>query len=104
MKEKFKWGKFIIECFLCLGILTISPFLLFYPIQWVFSLYPIKWIVQSYPIQWVIQSYPVKWIFGLYPIQWIFDANWIEPQIIFWFILESAITLSFISFFIKYTN
>ena len=100
-KEKFKWGKFILDCFLCFGILIISPFVFFYPIQWFFGLYPIQWIVNSYPIQWIVNSYPIQWFFGLYPIQWFFDIGWIEPQIIFWFALESAIALSIINFFYK---
>ena len=73
-KEKFEWVKFILDCFLCFGILIISPFVFFYPIQW---------------------------FFGLYPIQWFFDIGWIESEIIFWFALESTITLSIINFFYK---
>ena len=83
MQEKFKWGKFILDCFLCFGILIVSPFVFFYPIQW------------------IVNSYPIQWFFGLYPIQWFFDIGWINPQIIFWFALESTIALSIINFFYK---
>lgn len=34
MQEKFKWGKFVIDCFLCFGIVIVSPFVFFYLVKW----------------------------------------------------------------------
>lgn len=65
MQEKFKWSKFIIDCFLCFGILIISPFIYSYLIK----SDDLRWLL--YPIQWLL--YPMQWL--LYPIQWLFNID-----------------------------
>lgn len=51
MQEKFKWDKFILDCFLCFGIAIISPF------------------IYSY----LIKSDDLRWL--LCPIQWLFNID-----------------------------
>lgn len=65
MKEKFKWGKFIIDCFLRLGIVVMPPFIYSYLIK----NDDLRWIL--YPFQWLLQ--PTQWL--LYPLHWFFDIK-----------------------------
>ncbi len=51
MKEKFQWTKFILDCFLCLCVVIISPFIYSY-------------LIKNDNLQWL-----------LYPTQWIFNIN-----------------------------
>ena len=37
MKEKFKWGKFILDCFICFGLMMMASIIFFYPIRWVLA-------------------------------------------------------------------
>ncbi len=37
-KEKFKWGKFILDCFLCFGLMVVSSIVFFYPIGWILNI------------------------------------------------------------------
>lgn len=90
-KEKFKWGKFILDCFLCFGILIISPFVFFYLVQWLNDLH----------LQWFL--YPIQWF--LYPIQWFFDidTHTIKDMagIASWFCFLSIISFFIINLFYK---
>ncbi|OBV30078.1 hypothetical protein BKN38_08215 [Helicobacter sp. CLO-3] len=66
MKKSFKWGKFMLDCFICLYIAIISPFIYSYLIKsddlrWI--LFPIKWL--TYPIEWIL--YPIECIFNINP-------------------------------------
>ena len=58
MQEKFQWGKFILDCFLCFGILIISPFIYSY-------------LIKSDDLRWLL--YPIQWF--IYPIQWLFNID-----------------------------
>lgn len=51
MKDKFQWQKFILDCFICFGVVIISPI--------VYSI-----LVKSDNLQWL-----------LYPTQWLFDID-----------------------------
>ena len=65
MKEKFQWTKFILDCFLCLCVVIISPFIYSYLIK----NDNLQWLL--YLTQWLL--YPTQWL--LYPTQWIFNIN-----------------------------
>ena len=97
-KEKFKWGKFILDCFLCFGIVIVSPFVFFYLVHWLNDLH-LQWFL--YPIQWFL--YPIQWF--LYPIQWFFDIDTHTikdmASIASWFCFLSIISFFIINFFYK---
>ena len=38
MQEKFQWGKFILDCFLCFGLMVVSSIVFFYPISWILNI------------------------------------------------------------------
>ena len=91
MKEKFKWGKFIVDCLICLGIVIISPLVFFYLV---------KWISDSH-LQWIL--YPIQWL--LYPLHWFFDVKIYIikdiADIASWFCFLSVISFFIINFFYK---
>lgn len=58
MKNKFQWQKFILDCFICFGVVIISPI--------VYSI-----LVKSDNLRWLL--YPTQWL--LYPTQWLFDID-----------------------------
>ena len=94
-KEKFEWVKFILDCFLCFGILIISPFIYSYLIKsddlrW--FLYPIQWLI--YPIQWFL--YPIECLFNI-DIHTIIDIS----EFIVGFFSLSAISFLIINIFYK---
>ncbi|TQR52284.1 hypothetical protein DMC01_12565 [Campylobacter troglodytis] len=41
MKQKFEWGKFVLDCFICFMATIISPFALFYPMKIILGSLPI---------------------------------------------------------------
>ena len=83
-KESFKWGKFILDCFMCFGIVIVSPFVFFYLVKWISNL----------SLQWF-----------LYPIQWFFNINTHTindiASITSWFCFLSIISFLIINFFYK---
>ncbi|MCR6571523.1 hypothetical protein [Campylobacter insulaenigrae] len=89
MNNKFNFAKFVLDCFICFGIVIISPF--------VYSILiksdDFRWLL--YPIQWLL--YPIQWL--LYPIQWLFniDTHTINDISI---LIIGFCSLSIISFFI----
>ena len=97
-KETFKWGKFILDCFMCFGIVIVSPFVFFYLVKWISNL-SLQWFL--YPIQWFL--YPIQWL--LYPIQWFFNINTHTindiASITSWFCFLSIISFLIINFFYK---
>ncbi|MGM9008914.1 hypothetical protein ACTFDX_03610, partial [Campylobacter jejuni] len=63
MNNKFNFVKFILDCFICFGIVIISPF--------VYSVLiksdGLRWLLA--PIQWFLPL--VQWV--LSPLQWFFN-------------------------------
>lgn len=82
MNNKFNFAKFVLDCFICFGIVIISPF--------VYSI-----LIKSDDFRWLL--YPIQWL--LYPIQWLFniDTHTINDISI---LIIGFCSLSIISFFI----
>lgn len=38
MEEKFKWVKFILDCFICFGLMIVSYIIFFFPIIFIYEL------------------------------------------------------------------
>lgn len=89
MQEKFKWGKFIVDCLLCFSVAIISPFVYSYLIK----SDDLRWIL--YPLQ--CCSYPLQWL--LHPLYWLFDIDIHTIYEIVEFIM-GFFSLSVIAFFI----
>lgn len=80
-KEKFKWGKFILDCFLCFGILIVSPFIYSY-------------LIKSDDLRWFL--YPIQWLFNI-DIHTIINIS----EFIVGFFSLSAISFLIINIFYK---
>ena len=80
-KEKFKWDKFILDCFLCFGILIISPFIYSY-------------LIKSDDLRWFL--YPIECLFNI-DIHTIIDIS----EFIVGFFSLSAISFLIINIFYK---
>ncbi len=65
MNNKFNFVKFILDCFICFGIVIISPF--------VYSVLiksdELRWLLA--PMQWFLPL--VQWV--LFPLQWFFNID-----------------------------
>ncbi|PZT47199.1 hypothetical protein B6S12_10345 [Helicobacter valdiviensis] len=65
MNNKFNFVKFILDCFICFGIVIISPF--------VYSILiksdELRWLLA--PIQWFLPL--IQWV--LFPVQWFFNID-----------------------------